>query len=284
MRPAAIPSYALYGEDHARDQPEFLHIETIAARSSLHDWEIAPHRHTRFVQTLLVREGRVRVSFDGAERDADGPLAVVAPAGAVHGFRFSEGTAGWVLTLPSDFTARAEGPADPLQGLLLRGGQFTLDPASAARAARLAGEMLDLQDTGRAQAPLRRALAEALVRSLVPPDPGAYGPGPHPRLERFRQLVEVHYREHRDLDFYADALGLTRRSLSRLTADRLGCTPSMVLHRRLAIEARRLLRYTGASAAQIAAELGFDDPSYFSRFYLRMTGTRPGDERRQRSS
>jgi AraC family transcriptional activator of pobA len=92
-------------------------------------------------------------------------------------------------------------------------------------------------------------------------------------------LVEAHYREHRDLDYYAEALGLTRRSLSRLTADRLGCSPITVLHRRLATEARRLLRYTGASAAQIAAELGFEDPSYFSRFYLRMTGRRPGEER-----
>jgi AraC family transcriptional activator of pobA len=278
-RPPAIPSYALYGEDHASEQPDFLHIETIAARSSLHDWEIAPHRHAGFVQALLVREGRVRVSFDGTEREDDGPLAVVAPAGTVHGFRFSEGTAGWVLTLPGDFAARAEGPADPLQGLLLRGGQFALDPASAQRAAWLAGEMLGLQETGRTQAPLRRALAEALVRSLVPPEPDADDPGLHPRLDCFRQLVEAHYREHRDLDFYAAALGLTRRSLSRLTAERLGCTPITVIHRRLATEARRLLRYTGASAAQIAAELGFEDPSYFSRFYLRMTGNRPAEER-----
>jgi AraC family transcriptional regulator, transcriptional activator of pobA len=279
MRPAAIPSYALYGEDQSPDQPDFLHIETIAARSTLHDWEIAPHRHAGFVQVLLVREGHVRVSFDGVESEQGGPLAVVAPAGTVHGFRFSEGTAGWVLTLPGDFTARAEGPADPLQALLLRGGTFALDPAAAPRAAWLAGEMLALQETARAQAPLLRALAEAMVRSLVRPEPGAGEAATHPRLERFRQLVETHYREHRDLDFYASALGLTRRSLSRLTADRLGCAPITVLHRRLATEARRLLRYTGASAAQIAAELGFEDPSYFSRFYVRMTGKRPGEER-----
>lgn len=279
MRPAAIPSYALYGEEHAPDQPDFLHVETIAARSTLHDWEIAPHRHTGFVQILLVREGHVQVSFDGTESAQYAPLAVVAPAGTVHGFRFSEGTVGWVLTLPSEFTARAEGPADPLQVLLLRGGQFALDPAAAQRADWLAAEMLALQEAARTEAPLRRALAEALVRSLVPPGPEPGEGGNHPRLERFRQLVEAHYREHRDLDFYADALGLTRRSLSRLTADRLGCAPNTVLHRRLATEARRLLRYTGASAAQIAAELGFEDPSYFSRFYLRMTGRRPGEER-----
>ena len=223
----------------------------------------------------------MRVSFDGVETEQDGPLAVVAPAGTVHGFRFDEGTTGWVLTLPSDFTARAEGPGDPLQGLLLRGGQLALDPAAAQRAAWLAGEMLVLQEDWRTQGQLRRALAEALVRSLIPPEPAAAGdaPGTHPRIERFRQLVEAHYREHRDLDFYADALGLTRRSLSRLTADRLGCSPITVLHRRLATEARRLLRYTGASAAQISTELGFEDPSYFSRFYLRMTGNRPGEER-----
>jgi AraC family transcriptional activator of pobA len=280
MRPATIPSYVLYGEGQGSDLPDLLHIETIAARSTLHDWEIAPHRHAGFVQALLVREGHVRISFDGAETQQNGPLAVVVPAGTVHGFRFREGTAGWVLTLPGDFTAHAEGPADPLQGLLLRGGQQALDPAAAERAAWLAGEMLALQEAGPAQGPLRRALAEALLRSLLPQDAGVgEDPGTHPRLERYRQLVEAHYREHRDLDFYAAALGLTRRSLSRLTADRLGCTPVMVLHRRLATEARRLLRYTGASAAQIAAELGFEDPSYFSRFYVRMTGRRPGEER-----
>lgn len=288
MRPTAIPSYALYGEDQATDQPDFLHIETIAARSSLHDWEIAPHRHAGFVQILLVREGHVRVTFDGVEAEQDGPLAVVAPAGTVHGFRFSEGTGGWVLTLPGDFAARAEGAADPLQGLLLRGGQWTLDPASARRVAWIAGEMLALQEAWRGGGALPRALAEALVRSLLPAGPTASASasetasealGTSARLERFRQLVEQHYREHRDLDFYAAALGLTRRSLSRLTAERLGCTPVAMLHRRLATEARRLLRYTGASAGQIAAELGFEDPSYFSRFYLRMTGKRPGEER-----
>ena len=79
----------------------------------------------------------------------------------------------------------------------------------------------------------------------------------------FRHLVELHYREHRPLDFYAGALGMTRRTLSRLTAAGLDCSPMEVVHRRLALEARRLLRYTNASAVQVAAELGFDDPSYF---------------------
>jgi AraC family transcriptional activator of pobA len=287
MRAAAIPSYALYGEDQVPDQADFVHIETIAARSALHDWEIAPHRHAGFVQALLVQDGHVQVSFDGAETALDGPLAVVIPAGTVHGFRFREGTSGWVLTLPVDFALRAAGPADPLGRLLDRGALRPLDPAAARRMQWLAAEMLGLQHSWQAEGPLQRTLAEALVRSLIPPDetaapgtdPGAATASASARIDRFRQLIELHFREQRDLDFYADALGLTRRTLSRLTAERLGCTPAALLHRRLATEARRLLRYTSASSADIAAQLGFEDPSYFSRFYKRMTGQRPGEER-----
>jgi AraC family transcriptional activator of pobA len=56
---------------------------------------------------------------------------------------------------------------------------------------------------------------------------------------------------------------------------RLDCSPLDLINRRLTLEAQRLLRYTSASVEQVAQELGFGDPSYFSRFYLRMTGHRP---------
>lgn len=52
-----------------------------------------------------------------------------------------------------------------------------------------------------------------------------------------------------------------------------------LIHRRLALEAHRLLRYTNATATQVAAELGFEDPSYFSRFYQRVTGRRPSQDK-----
>ncbi|WP_226018943.1 helix-turn-helix domain-containing protein [Novosphingobium sp. FKTRR1] len=279
-QPATIPSYALYGEHALPEAAGFAHIETIAARSALHDWEIRPHRHGGFVQVLLVREGQARISFDGTDSDRQGPCAVIVPAGTVHGFRFQQGTAGWVLTVSADFATRSDGLGDPLGPILARGEVNPLDEVAARRVGWLADELLVLQQEWRGRDPLALSLAEALVRTVArASEPAPAAGGADARLERFRQLVEIHFREHRDLDFYAEALGLTRRTLSRLIARRLGCSPSELLHRRLATEARRLLRYTGASAAQVAAELGFDDPSYFSRFYLRMTGKRPVDER-----
>lgn len=277
---SSIPSYALYGEGASPGAGGFAHIETIAERSSLHDWEIGVHRHDHFVQILLVEEGHAAVTVDGAVHDLEGPGRVIVPAGAVHGFRFRPATRGFVLTLSTDFSTRATAPGDALLLALSRGGAGPLTPAGAERTFWLAREMLGLQQDWQERDPLFLALAEALVRTIardVAPD--GLMPGVDHRLDRFRQLVEMHYREHRGLEFYADALGITRRTLSRLTAAHLGCTPLDVIHRRMALEAHRLLRYTNATATRVAAELGFDDPSYFSRFYQRTTGRRPAQER-----
>ena len=279
----AIPSFALYGEGHAPSPAGFGHIETIALRSSLHDWEITPHRHTQAIQVLIVQAGEARVMVDGARFALPCPGFVVVAAGAVHGFRFAQGTCGIVMTLGQDFGARAGRAADPLARLATQGGHGALDPQGAARIERLTGEMLALSAPWQSDAALFHALAEAVLRSLpqaAPTGPNAPDAAPDERrLAQFRGLVEAHLADPRPLAHYADAMGVTERTLSRLVQRRMGCTPLEAVNRRRALEAQRLLRYTNASVTQVAHVLGFADPSYFSRFYLRLIGHRPQAER-----
>ncbi|HWU02283.1 MAG TPA: helix-turn-helix domain-containing protein [Novosphingobium sp.] len=279
LNTSTIPSFALYGEGTGPNPAGFAHIETIAVRSSLHDWEITPHRHDRGIQVLIVQQGEATVTLDGAAFTLAPPGFVAIPVGAVHGFRFTPGTRGHVLTLSQDFAARAADGADPMRRLLTAGGHGALSPPAARRIAVLADEMLALTEDWQAGPRLLLTLAEALVRSL----PGEAAPlresEDDRRLALLRHLVETHLREHRPLAFYAEALGSTERTLGRLCQRRLGCSPLELINRRCALEAQRLLRYTNATVAQVAAELGFADPSYFSRFYLRMTGRRPQAER-----
>ncbi|MEP6869434.1 MAG: helix-turn-helix domain-containing protein [Novosphingobium sp.] len=277
-RPATIPSYVLYGEEAGANPTGFGHIETIAERSLLHDWEIAPHRHRDSVQVLFLSAGEVAVTLDGHVSRHVGPCHVTIPAGAVHGFRFSPQTCGYVLTLGQEFARRSEGPGDPLAKLLTEGGRGPLPPDTARRINVLADELLALARNWPGSGGPFHALAEALLRSLPVSSSGGES-GDDRRLALFRHLVEVHLAEHRPVSFYAASIGVTERTLGRLVQRRLGCTPKEAVHRRLVLEARRLLRYTNASVAQVADELGFDDPSYFSRFYLRMTGNRPARER-----
>lgn len=273
-RPTAIPNYMLYGETNGENLAGFAHIETIAERSALHDWEIAPHRHEHGIQVLLITDGSVSVTLDGSGMDLTGPAHVAVPAGAVHGFRFSPGTSGYVLTLGQDFAARIREAGDPLRRFLTHGGHGELTADIVRRIEILAEELLHLASAWIAQARLFHALSEALLRAL-PIEAGAEPMDGDPRLSRFRHLIETHLREQRSVAFYAGAIGITERTLNRLCRKHLHCTPHDVINRRCAIEAQRLLRYTNANVTQVANELGFPDTSYFSRFYLRMTGRRP---------
>lgn len=276
-----IPTFALYGEEGGAQSAGFAHIETIAARSALHDWEIAPHRHASSIQVLLVRHGHVDIRMDDRAIALAGPCFVAVPVACVHGFRFQPGTTGHVLTLSTEFAGRAADRRDPLQRLLTHGGHGAIQAGYLPRIDWLAGELTLLASDWQTPDPLFLALAEALLRSLPHDTPEkTLGERADHRLALFRQLVETHLREHRPVSFYARSIGLSSRTLTRLCTRIAGCSPLDLIHRRCAMEAQRLLRYTNASVVQVANELGFADPSYFSRFYVRMTGRRPQDEKK----
>jgi len=75
-----LPAYALYGDDaSATALADRLHVESIAERSRLHDWEIRPHRHDSAFQLLLVLRGHAEASLDGAGVALEGPAAVTVP-------------------------------------------------------------------------------------------------------------------------------------------------------------------------------------------------------------
>src|SRR5690606_35891152 len=89
----------LYGEAELHGQQEWLHWETIQSRSRLHDYTIAPHRHAQFFQLLYLQAGMAKVVIDSEVNELVGPAMVVVPALTVHGYSFSPGVAGLVLTL-----------------------------------------------------------------------------------------------------------------------------------------------------------------------------------------
>lgn len=278
----AVPRYALYGEDVASGADEIIHCETIAARSRRYSWEIAPHSHVGLWQMLFLAEGTAEVTQGQGRIALAGPMVAVAPAGHVHGFRFSEGAEGLVLTMSRHFLDRF-GPADPLERLLSTPLAAQLDAEGSARLGALGGPLLQsCGDPAEAdQHLLQRALAESFLRVALVQMAHPSAALPDRRLRQFQQLVERHYREHWPLARYAAELGCTERTLTRLVRTAWSVSPQHFLHRRIVLEARRLLRFSDARCAEVADELGFADPSYFSRFYERMTGQRPSAERKR---
>lgn len=94
-------------------------------------------------------------------------------------------------------------------------------------------------------------------------------------VQRFRALLELHFRRHPPLSFYAHSLRVSPDHLSRACRAVAGVSALAMVQQRLLLEARRLLGYTGQPVADIAAALGFDDAGYFSRVFTRQQGLSP---------
>lgn len=101
-----------------------------------------------------------------------------------------------------------------------------------------------------------------------------------PVLQRFRQLVEIGYREHRTVHDYAHELGLTTDRLHAICRRALGRSPLQLLHERVVQEARLRLERSGRTIQEISDSLGFRDPTYFSHFFKRKAGLSPFEYRR----
>jgi len=264
-----VPTYALYGERQSRQ--DWLHWETIQARSSLHDYSIAPHRHDQFVQLLHLTGGSGEVWIDGVRFALRAPSLVVVPALIVHGYAFSPDVEGIVVTLfERDLAAR--GPALPQAGLVtgdLSGVEAALarligeaDRPGPAHAAAMAAHLTLLLVA------LHRAGGEA-------PGPGAASDRAYRHAQAFRLMVDSRFRQTRRLSDYAGALGITQTHLNRISRQVLGTSALGVIERRLALETRRMLLFSTLSIKQIGSQLGYDDPAYFSRFARRMLGCAP---------
>lgn len=110
---------------------------------------------------------------------------------------------------------------------------------------------------------------------------GDYVPPDIRQVRELQALIERHFRETRDLEFYSRSLKITLSRLNTLTQAHLGRTVHGLLQDRLHEEAVKLLLYTTLSVKQIAFELGMNDPAYFFRCFKRITGMPPGDFRKR---
>lgn len=271
-----VPTYALYGEAVSDRQHDWLHWETIQSRSSLHRYRIAPHRHEQFFQILSLTGGRGSVTLDGAACDLTPPAIVVVPPLTVHGYVFSPDVEGVIVTLMArDMAGGIEGlPA----GVITTGA----DPVRRA----LDGALAEADHPGDRHDLAMRShitlLQVALHRARSLPGPAEAGEG-RARLHvgAFRQLVDQKFRETRRIADYADALGISQTHLSRVCRQVLGASALAVIERRIALEARRQLLFSTQSIKQIGAELGYDDPAYFTRMLKRVLGAPPLAFRRQ---
>lgn len=91
----------------------------------------------------------------------------------------------------------------------------------------------------------------------------------------FEAELEQHFRSHRSVADYAQRLGYSESTLNRACRAATGQSAKVLLDRRLAMEAARMLVHSPASVAEVGHALGFSEPTNFNRFFVRLVGATP---------
>jgi AraC-like DNA-binding protein len=101
-------------------------------------------------------------------------------------------------------------------------------------------------------------------------------------FRKFYDLLALHYKEHREVQYYAQLLCLSPKYFGSLIKKEMGITASQCIANYIIIQAKTLLHYRpDLTIQEISQQLGFDDATSFSRYFKASAGISPKKYREQ---
>lgn len=279
MGPGIKTSDAAIEFDEMPDQ--FLFFELTAELAAALNTTIKPpHRHS-YQEIIWVRQGTAEHLLDGDVINYPAQTLLVVPKGRIHRFSPSSDCRGCAIRFREEFL--------PNQSNLLF-SQFTghtafhlnHDQASVVESYfSLLSSENSHTDPYNLQA-LRHLLAAFVAKleelrlldtRMVPHD--------FTRTlctwNRLSSLIEQKFRSEHAVSYYAAELGLSPRKLGEIVKLYTGRYVSDVIDDRLIAEAKRLILFSDLTIKEIAFELGFEEHSYFSKVFKKLTGKSPSN-------
>lgn len=243
-----------------------------------------PHRHN-FFHIVWIERGTGQHIIDEVKYTVrPGALFFMRP-GQVHDFDLSDDTEGYTISFSSEFFALQLQDKNMLTQIPVYDDEHPVQAVyTEGRAAQEIRRTLERirdeydEEGYRSQDVIRSYLFILLVRAsrtAVPTVGMEVGSRAQLLYRRFKALLDEKFATTQEPEDYAQLLRCTERALNAAARRCAGATTSQLIRDRVILEAKRLLAHSGAQVAQVATQLGFDDPAYFSRCFKKHTGRTP---------
>jgi len=285
-----IPTVHLYGQKDPGVTPDLLHCEPLIIRSREHKFKIKPHRHHGLSQIFYLKRGYGEANIDGDPTTVKAPCLIVIGEMCIHDFIWSSDVEGTVLSVANPLLESIE------KALIKEQPVIRATVIMTVRREQLQLEsILDLihSEYNHAPADSRALVLSSLIQLLAiwlernAPAKVNTASQQSRSAEYFNQFISLINRDfnsHRKVESYACELGITAPYLNSVCQQLVEKSALQMVHERVLLEAKRSLIYTVQTISEIAYELGFTDPAYFTRFFRRLTGLSPKQFREKQAA
>jgi AraC-like DNA-binding protein len=241
-----------------------------------------------FYRLIGVLDGSTNPMVDFSNVTAKpGDWLLVRP-GQVFRYDFSLPWGGWLLVFrPDSLSPAGRGGAVDEFDLLRR-----IEDLACLHSLRkeqhdwLSNNVQQMQSDGRLtdDAPLRNELlrlnlAGTLLRlslwQIPDIDAGTTQGRSDGKFRRFRKLLDADFTSQHQVQYYANALGMSDKTLSRVCITVAGVPAKALINQRLTLEAKRMLAHTTLAVQAIGCDLGFEEATNFVKFFRKQAGMPP---------
>ena len=289
MNRRGIPSFAFH--DYGQEELRLSGVMAIPFDKSvaLEPQRLRPHYHD-FFQIFRI-SGPCRLMHDFRDFHLTGTNLIFVNPGQVHTLNPGAGMTGMQVSFTQDFFDHTSPPPSGLTEfpfLLYSGAApFLAIPEPDTRG--IGPVFAEVQTEFDQALPKAEEILRALLRilfvrihRLMSETHPLMGNSRAARVVgQFTLAVESRFREKWTVADYARELRLTANHLNDTVREQTGHSAGDLIRHRILLDARRQLLHSELGVAEIAYQLGFPDPSYFSRFFRRADGRSPAEFRRE---
>lgn len=238
------------------------------------------HRHD-FFYILVLKKGAGQHEIDFTNYAINDHTVFIMRPGQVHYLDLKAKSTGFLIQFKTDFLYSHNSTSQSHLTKLIQYNTYYLESEGFGKIDNILREALK-EYTEKAKgyqevlkANLSIFLIELLRQRQEKAAPPAATPYAREKLEHFLELVESNIISHKQVSDYTDLLHLSSYQLSAITKSLLNKTPSEIINNYIILEAKRQLLATSSQVSQVAFNLGYEDASYFTRFFKKHIGLSP---------
>lgn len=242
-----------------------------------------PHRHD-FTEFLYIKSGNGKHEIDGKEYNLSPNTFYIISKGQVHNFLIASNLEGFLIRFHDSILPAVQSSKEGFYYNLI----FALQDYNELPMKKGDSQIVELllsRMLQEYQAQSTKIIDLSLIQHLFYPiiiilnqyvsiklDAKDYK---QDLFTQFINLLEKSFKQHHDLGFYANKMGLSSRKLTEVCQQKSGKTAKKIINERVLTGAKRLMKYTSLPLKEIAHSLGYKDLGYFCRYFKKATGVTP---------